>query len=627
MVCSGSIGRVEQRMDEAGGDLKEIKLAIHSITAHILSGEHLNGSVLSFLSDDDPAVWREIRRELRKDGIRSSTIRKHKETIKAYILELGDRGLLDDNEFAKADDETKGLENMVSSIGRNSQSSRNGNASVHEEKQMVDELNEGESSEELDETEGLDSQNSLEFEVIDTKMTSKDHSTKPPSASNGPFKHPYKWTDATSQKVNAEIFYQTCAVAQLFPERGLERMKTQFFSKYGIRLEFSQNAGIESCDSWIGICESSDGALMFQPSSDRPERRAICYGDKLYDFEYDLRNMLIFDFKKFIHNHMNLIEEGMECLDYSADYKTRLFDAMAEAYRLPTSLDTVGIRTGRIFLLDATKSRMLPAMIQDSIYNDLMQEREGIAETLEKVLNGKPILEGNFIAIGVATQPEQRSSCSSTLDVLGREQSIREFEDLGSGKAADTASARRPSKNDKIKVSKASKVFAKLNAIRLDLAYGILPRCKQIAEDVIEIGQDLIIATQNPKEHSYQSIGDNFWPPIIGASETNQLLVRDIKILKSKLTKIDPKLTKVALDSGYEELRKMRADISDIIDDFIKHMCVSAEETYKLVITMPVRRSEVPIHGRPDLERKRWHITAYRQGLLKLEQQKQRANR
>lgn len=99
MVSMGSMGRVEQRMNDAGGDLKEIKVAVNGITAHLMSTSiRHEGSVLTAYADDDRAVWKEFRRELLEDGFSSSTIQKHKAVIKAYIEELGSRGLFDEGD-------------------------------------------------------------------------------------------------------------------------------------------------------------------------------------------------------------------------------------------------------------------------------------------------------------------------------------------------------------------------------------------------------------------------------------------------------------------------------------------------------------------------------------------------
>ncbi|KAM0800783.1 hypothetical protein BDR22DRAFT_233856 [Usnea florida] len=99
MVSMGTMGRVERQMNDTGGDLKEIKAAVNGITAQLMSSSNRHeGSVLTAYADDDRAVWKEFRRELLEDGFSSSVIRKHKRLIKAYIEELGSRGLFDEED-------------------------------------------------------------------------------------------------------------------------------------------------------------------------------------------------------------------------------------------------------------------------------------------------------------------------------------------------------------------------------------------------------------------------------------------------------------------------------------------------------------------------------------------------
>lgn len=107
MVSMGSIGRVEKKMDEAGGELREIRLAVHSITAHLMNAADKEGSILTAYADDDKAVWREFRRELIRDGFSSSILRKHKNIIQDYVKELGSRGLFDETDLAQPDEDSK----------------------------------------------------------------------------------------------------------------------------------------------------------------------------------------------------------------------------------------------------------------------------------------------------------------------------------------------------------------------------------------------------------------------------------------------------------------------------------------------------------------------------------------
>ncbi|KAI4185172.1 MAG: hypothetical protein L6R41_004281 [Letrouitia leprolyta] len=96
LVSVGTIGTVEKKMDEAGGDLRDIRAAVNKITAHLLATEGQEGSVLTTYTNDDRDAWRELRRELVKDGFHDSIVRRHMDTIMAYVKELGSRGILDD---------------------------------------------------------------------------------------------------------------------------------------------------------------------------------------------------------------------------------------------------------------------------------------------------------------------------------------------------------------------------------------------------------------------------------------------------------------------------------------------------------------------------------------------------
>ena len=96
LAAAGTVGRVERQMIDAGGVLKEIKSAVDGITTHIVSRSTYEGSILTTYADDDKAVWREFRRELIRGGFLSADVQKYMPLIKAYVQELGDRGLLDD---------------------------------------------------------------------------------------------------------------------------------------------------------------------------------------------------------------------------------------------------------------------------------------------------------------------------------------------------------------------------------------------------------------------------------------------------------------------------------------------------------------------------------------------------
>ena len=96
LISVGTVGAVEKKINQAGGDLRDIKAAVHHITAHVLATERQEGSVLTTYTNDDRDAWRELRRGLVKAGFRDSLVRKHMDTIMAYVKELGDKGVLDD---------------------------------------------------------------------------------------------------------------------------------------------------------------------------------------------------------------------------------------------------------------------------------------------------------------------------------------------------------------------------------------------------------------------------------------------------------------------------------------------------------------------------------------------------
>ena len=100
MHTTGSVGRVERQMRESGGELKDIRIAVNDITAHLLAqdGNRHEGSILTTYSDDDKTVWKEFRRGLVKGGFRSSLIQEHKSIIQAYVQELGNRGFFDEED-------------------------------------------------------------------------------------------------------------------------------------------------------------------------------------------------------------------------------------------------------------------------------------------------------------------------------------------------------------------------------------------------------------------------------------------------------------------------------------------------------------------------------------------------
>ena len=93
MASLGSLGRIEKQM----GDFQEMKIAIHGTAARWMAKSNDEGSILTSYANDDKSVWKEFRRDLCRDGFSSSDLKRHRALIMAYIKELGDRGLFDDD--------------------------------------------------------------------------------------------------------------------------------------------------------------------------------------------------------------------------------------------------------------------------------------------------------------------------------------------------------------------------------------------------------------------------------------------------------------------------------------------------------------------------------------------------
>ena len=101
-VALGSLARIEASLEEAG--LRDIKPAIEVIACRLAAMSHRDGSVLTAYSNDDRAVWKELRRELVKENIvPSDIISRNKDLITRFIRELGEQGVLDDPETHDSD--------------------------------------------------------------------------------------------------------------------------------------------------------------------------------------------------------------------------------------------------------------------------------------------------------------------------------------------------------------------------------------------------------------------------------------------------------------------------------------------------------------------------------------------
>ena len=95
IICVGSQGRVERWMYELGGEVREMRLEINRIAVFMQAGG-IEGSILTSYAEDDKAAWRDLRRSLSMAGFQTSTLDRYRDDIKDYLMELGERGALDD---------------------------------------------------------------------------------------------------------------------------------------------------------------------------------------------------------------------------------------------------------------------------------------------------------------------------------------------------------------------------------------------------------------------------------------------------------------------------------------------------------------------------------------------------
>jgi hypothetical protein len=97
-----SPGRMETTLEMAeeqsrryGRSLRGIRKSLHWVIAN-MSADVGEGSVRSSYANDDKTFWRRLRKELVKEGYDNYTLQKHRRLIKAYVEELVNRGVLDD---------------------------------------------------------------------------------------------------------------------------------------------------------------------------------------------------------------------------------------------------------------------------------------------------------------------------------------------------------------------------------------------------------------------------------------------------------------------------------------------------------------------------------------------------
>lgn len=98
LVERGVPGKVEGYMDAHGAELREVKHTLHWVVAKMLAfqdgkGNKMLRSVRMGKGEGD--LWHIIRKELMGEGWASNVLGRHQKIIVKYILELGEKGVLD----------------------------------------------------------------------------------------------------------------------------------------------------------------------------------------------------------------------------------------------------------------------------------------------------------------------------------------------------------------------------------------------------------------------------------------------------------------------------------------------------------------------------------------------------
>ncbi|KAK5120815.1 hypothetical protein LTR85_005882 [Meristemomyces frigidus] len=99
-VGLGSLARIETGLDV----LPEIKRTVDALAADIRLGRR-EGSVMTTYEDDEKEVWKQFRRELIGEGMKSSFVHRHKPMIRSYLLGLAEKGLLEEQDPGRNGDE------------------------------------------------------------------------------------------------------------------------------------------------------------------------------------------------------------------------------------------------------------------------------------------------------------------------------------------------------------------------------------------------------------------------------------------------------------------------------------------------------------------------------------------
>ena len=112
-VGLGALGRIERDLNAIP---ERMQKTIDSLVEEIRAGRR-EGTVMTAYSDDDTEIWKQFRRELIGDGMKSDVVYKYKPLIRKYLQELAERGDLE--ELPPEELQTNGLSSNTASPNHN----------------------------------------------------------------------------------------------------------------------------------------------------------------------------------------------------------------------------------------------------------------------------------------------------------------------------------------------------------------------------------------------------------------------------------------------------------------------------------------------------------------------------
>ncbi|WPG97269.1 Hypothetical protein R9X50_00004300 [Acrodontium crateriforme] len=108
----GTLGRLENKVDF----IRDVQFSILEAVDRAVAEARLKRNTASYLSDhsnDDKAVWKQLRRDLNKAGFKSSDLERHKVAICTKLKELQDYGLLDWDDASVATNDNESVVTFI----------------------------------------------------------------------------------------------------------------------------------------------------------------------------------------------------------------------------------------------------------------------------------------------------------------------------------------------------------------------------------------------------------------------------------------------------------------------------------------------------------------------------------